>query len=100
MVKTDLGEAINKVLDEKAERFIRNPMYLDYIRRCVNELKLTDPELAFLCGALDAMQYDFGTATQMIRPPASEIDVSFTDNRIERLLNWLDDWKARGILPF
>jgi len=96
----NLVDALDVVLNKKAERFISNEGYLEHIRQCVEELNLTDPKLAFLFGGLDAMQQDFGSAAQMTRPPASQIDVSFRGNRKARLLNWMNDWKARGVLPF
>jgi len=100
MKKNDLADALDVVLNKKAERFISNEGYLEHVRQCVEELNLTDPNRAFLFGGLDAMQQDFGSAAQMTRPPASKIDVSFRENRRARLLNWMNDWKARGILPF
>ena len=100
MKENNLADALDVVLNKKAERFINNEAYLEHVRQCVEELELTDPKLAFLFGGIDAMQQDFGSAAQMTRPPASKIDVSFRENRKARLLNWMNDWKARGILPF
>jgi hypothetical protein len=95
-----LAEALDTVLWHKAERFIKNPGYIAHIQKCVDELQLSDTRLAFLFGGLDAMQQDFGSAAQMTRPPGSNLDVSFRDNRLTRLKKWTDAWRARNVLPF
>ena len=96
----DLEDALDTVLTHKAERFIKNAEYITYVQKCVESLHLTDPRLAFLFGGLDAMQQDFGSATQMTRPPGSSLDVSYRENRLRHLQRWIDEWKARDVLPF
>ncbi len=96
----DLAQALDTVLRRKAERFTNSPGYVAHVQKCVEDLELTDTRLAFLFGGLDAMQQDFGSAAQMTRPPGSRLDVSSRDNRLERLLRWRNEWKARNILPF
>ena len=96
----DLANALETVLSSKAERFISNPDYIAYVQKCVKELGLTDPKLAFLFGGLDAMQQDFGSAAQMTRPPGSRLDVSFRENRLTRLQRWNAAWKVRNIFSF
>lgn len=94
----DLANALEVILDKKAERFINNQGYLDHVRKCVKELKLMDPETAFLFGGLDAMQHDFGSATEMTNPPASILDIKYRENRINRLRKWMNRWKESTIL--
>lgn len=96
----DLATALDTILRHKAERFINNPGYMAHVQKCVEVLELTDPKLAFLFGGLDAMQQDLGSAAQMTRPPGSRIDVSFRGNRLARLQNWRNEWKARNAIPF
>lgn len=96
----NLTQALDTVLRHKAERFINSLGYIAHVQKCVESLELTDPRLAFLFGGLDAMQQDFGSAAQMTRPPGSDLDVSFRDNRLARLRQWKNEWKARNVLPF
>jgi hypothetical protein len=96
----ELSNALDVVLDRKAGRFINSVEYLSHIRKCVDSLELVDPKLAFLFGGLDAMQQDFGSAAQMVRPPGSRLDVSSRKNRLARLMKWKKDWQHRNILPF
>lgn len=70
-----------------------------HVRACIQELGLTDPVEAFLFGGLDAMQQDFGSGTQMTRPPGSAIDVSYRGNRLERLQLWQREWREQRKLP-
>lgn len=94
----NLANALDIVLQRKAERLLGNADYIAHVQRCVEGLKLTDPKVAFLFGALDAMQQDFGSAAQMSRPPGSRLDVSFRENRFKRLRHWKEKWEARGAL--
>jgi hypothetical protein len=99
MNETDkLANALDVVLEKKAERFLHNLEYIAYVEKCVEDLQLTDPKLAFLFGGLDAMQQDFGSAAQMTRPPGTRLDVSCRKNRFKRLLNWKEKWEASGVL--
>jgi hypothetical protein len=96
----DLAIALEIVLHRKAERFIKSPGYITHVQKCIEALSLTDPRLAFIFGGLDAMQQDFGSAAQMTRPPGSPLDVSFRSNRLTRLQQWMNKWKAEHALPF
>lgn len=100
MNKEELAQALDTVLRYKARRFIDSRGYIAHIQRCVDELQLTDTRLAFLFGGLDAMQQDFGSAAQMTRPPGSDLDVSFRDNRLAHLKQWKNEWGAKNVLPF
>jgi hypothetical protein len=98
-----LGEAIETLLETRAERFIgtsRPSKYIDHVRKCVKELNLRTPEEAFLFGGLDAMMQDFASANQLTRPPGrSPYDVAYHEKRIERLQLWKRKWEEQGRLP-
>jgi len=96
----ELAQALDTVLWHKAKRFVNSPGYIAHVRKCVDELQLTDVRLAFLFGGLDAMQQDLGSAAQMTRPPGSDLDVSSRDNRLARLKRWRNEWRAKNTLPF
>ncbi len=93
-----LGKALETVVRCKAERFLQNKDYLEHVRRCIKTLKPKSYEEAFVLGGLDAMLQDFGSAAQMTRPPKSAIDISWKENRIDRMSRWQADWLKEELL--
>jgi len=101
MSDEDLKEAIETLLTTRANRFSKNQNYLDYIKRCVEELHFKIFEEAFLFGGLDAMIQDFASAEQMNLPAKHPTyDPGHRDNRLERLKRWKQLWESENRLPF
>ncbi|MEA1959669.1 MAG: hypothetical protein U9N44_08460 [Chloroflexota bacterium] len=80
--------ALDKILQCKAERFIKNSDYLKHVQNCLDEISIQDPKIAFIFGGIDAMMQDMGSALQMTRPPKTEWDISCRENRLARLKKW------------
>lgn len=100
MNKMELEQAIEIILETRAERFLKNQEYLGHVRRCVKELNFSSHEEAFVFGGLDAMQQDFASANQFNLPAkVSPWDVGYRERRFERLQNWKRIFKEKGMLP-
>jgi hypothetical protein len=60
-------EALEIIIRTKAKQMASNPNYSAYSKSIIQQLHVTQPEQAFLLGAIDAMIYDVDSSLALSR---------------------------------